>query len=47
MDIPKCCGKKMDVEVETSSFYEIKCSSCGDRVFMKKDSAHKPQLIDD
>lgn len=47
MDVPKCCGEKMEKLIETSRFAEMECSVCGDVVFVKKDKTEKPQLIDD
>ncbi len=47
MDMPKCCGKNMSIEMETSTYYEMVCPNCGDRVYIKKEQSAMPQLIDD
>jgi hypothetical protein len=46
MNIPKCCGKEMQLNVETSNFIEVQCKLCNDVVYLKK-VAEKPQLLDD
>lgn len=47
MSLPKCCGEQMETSVETVKFVEVRCRECGDTVFVKKDEADKPQLLDD
>lgn len=37
----------MKITVETARFYEVGCLECGDTVFIRKQEAEKPQLIDD
>ncbi len=46
MTVPKCCGKMMEINVETSSFVEVQCRVCNDVVYVKKE-AEKPQMLDD
>ena len=46
-EIPKCCGKKMIISLEGIKFIEARCESCGDMVYIKKEEAHKPQMLDD
>ncbi len=45
--VPKCCGKRMHVSLETSRFIETWCDVCGDVVYIKKDEIREPQLVDD
>ncbi len=47
MSLPVCCGKEMKVNVEVGRFIEVKCSGCGDVVYIKKYSQQKPVMIDD
>jgi predicted nucleic-acid-binding Zn-ribbon protein len=47
MAMPKCCGKEMETNVETSRFLEVRCAICGDTVFLKKEEAEGPQMLDD
>lgn len=47
MKLPKCCGKDMYITVETTRFYEVQCNECGDTVFIRKEGALKPQMLDD
>ena len=44
---PKCCGETMMVGMDTGKFLEVVCTHCGDVVYLKKDTAQKPQMIDD
>lgn len=44
-EIPECCGKRMDIERETNSFVMVKCSKCGEIIYIKKESG-KPKLIE-
>ena len=46
-EIPKCCGSKMKVDIETTTFIELLCKKCGDRIYIKKPGAPKPQMLDD
>ena len=47
-EIPKCCGKEMRINIETSRFVELRCEKCGDIVYVKKDAAtQKPVMLDD
>ncbi len=46
-NLPKCCGRDMKIQMETSKFLEVQCPRCKDTVFIKKDSVEKPQLLDD
>ena len=46
MELPKCCGKEMRINIETDRFIELRCSECGDVVFVKK-GAPPPQMLDD
>ena len=47
MKMPRCCEREMKVTVETSKFLETQCEVCGDVVYIKKDNALKPQMLDD
>jgi hypothetical protein len=47
VEVPNCCGKPMRVVVETGTYHEVQCDVCKDTVFLKKEEADKPQLIDD
>ena len=46
-DLPTCCGSSMKVKIETSTYIEVECKKCGDIVYVKKDKATKPLMIDD
>ncbi len=45
--IPKCCGRAMEIRMETPRFLELCCSYCDDAVYVKKDYVKGPQLLDD
>jgi len=45
--MPLCCGKKMVKFIETPSFIEVRCNSCGDSVYIKTGEIRKPDMIDD
>ena len=47
MSLPVCCGKRMAVSMEVGRYVETKCSSCGDVVYIKKDTGQKPVMLDD
>lgn len=47
MNLPRCCGEKMKVGVDTGKFLEVVCGQCDDVVYLKKGVAQKPQMIDD
>ena len=47
MELPKCCGDRMKINVETAKFLEMQCKKCGDIVYLKKDDIAKPVMIDD
>jgi hypothetical protein len=47
MTVPKCCGKRMRVNLETPRFIEVHCDVCNDIVYIKKDDVQEPQLLDD
>lgn len=44
---PVCCGKEMKINLETSRFVEVQCEKCGDIIYVKKNDAQKPILLDD
>lgn len=44
---PKCCGREMTPAMETIKFLELNCEVCGDVVYLKKDRAARPQMLDD
>ena len=46
MEIPKCCGKEMKIDIDTDRFIEVRCDVCGDVVFIKKETP-PPQMLDD
>jgi DNA-directed RNA polymerase subunit RPC12/RpoP len=47
-EIPKCCGRKMEISIETSRFIELQCKECGDIIYVKKeDTDQKPVMLDD
>ncbi len=37
----------MRVNINTTLFIELKCDSCGDFIYIKKDNLLEPELIDD
>ena len=43
----KCCNKPMKKNLETSRFIEMQCQHCGDVIYVKKDIAQKPVMLDD
>ncbi len=45
--IPRCCGREMIPVMETTKFLEVGCEICRDVVYVKKESAVKPQMLDD
>ncbi len=45
--LPKCCNRDMRLGLETAKFFEAHCDLCGDVVYVKKESAAKPQMLDD
>ena len=45
--VPKCCGKRMRVNLETTRFIEAWCDVCDDIVYIKKDEIKGPQMLDD
>ena len=45
--MPKCCGREMKISIETPRFIELQCEKCGDIVYVKKDAAQKPVMLDD
>lgn len=47
MQAPKCCGREMRPNMETPKFLEMGCDICGDVVYVKKDRAERPQMLDD
>jgi hypothetical protein len=47
MKMPTCCGREMVPVYDTSKFVEAHCGLCGDVVYVKKESAQKPELLDD
>lgn len=44
---PRCCGKEMKAGLETHKFLELSCDKCGDTVYIKKEAAARPQMLDD
>jgi len=47
MELPKCCGKSMDILLELGRFLEVKCKKCADTVYIKRYSNYKPVMLDD
>lgn len=48
MDLPKCCGKEMKINLELGRFVEVQCSKCNDTVYMKVEGhLKKPVMISD
>ena len=47
LQMPKCCGREMQPNMETLKFIEMNCGICGDVVYVKKEQAEKPQMLDD
>jgi DNA-directed RNA polymerase subunit RPC12/RpoP len=45
--LPDCCGKVMRLHAETTTLYEVRCDNCGDVIFVKKEKASKPTMLDD
>lgn len=35
-NLSKCCGKEMVTTMELGRFIEMKCTKCGDAVYMKQ-----------
>jgi hypothetical protein len=47
MKLPVCCGRNMEPLLETTKFLEVHCSRCNDVVYVKKEKAEKPRMLDD
>lgn len=47
LNTPKCCGREMKINIETTRFIELQCEKCGDVIYVKKDNAQKPVMLDD
>lgn len=47
LQVPTCCGREMQQNMETPKFVEMNCGVCGDVVYVKKDRAERPQMLDD
>lgn len=45
--LPKCCEKRMVIKTEGIRFVELMCGKCGDVIYVKKQDAQIPQLLDD
>ncbi len=46
VNIPSCCGKSMRIHAETPLHYEVRCDTCSDVVYIKKEKK-KPVMLDD
>ena len=46
-NIPNCCGKGMQIKLETATLYEVHCDICRDIVYIKKEKTAKPTMLDD
>ena len=44
---PECCGQQMTVRTDIGRFLEVFCEVCKDSIYIKKQDATKPQMIDD
>ena len=44
---PECCGQQMNVRTDMGRFLEVFCEVCKDSIYVKKQDAAKPQMIDD
>ena len=44
---PVCCGIEMAVDIETTTYLEVRCIKCGDTVYLKKENDTRPQMVDD
>lgn len=47
MKLPKCCGRRMNITLDTGRFWEVACDICRDVVYVKKSDMPKPQMLDD
>ncbi len=47
MQRPRCCGRDMNLGLETLKFWEAHCDVCGDVVYVRKNKVEKPQMLDD
>ena len=45
--LPICCGRQMQIKIETVRFYEVECENCKDTVYIKKNAELKPVMLDD
>lgn len=45
--MPNCCGRDMQIKLETATLYEVHCGICGDIVYIKKEKTAKPTMLDD
>ena len=46
-EIPACCGKTMRIHVEMPLHYEVRCDTCDDVIYVKKEKKNKPVMLDD
>ena len=44
---PSCCGQPMKIKTDLGRFMEIHCEVCNDIIYLKKQDAAKPQMLDD
>lgn len=47
INMPKCCGRLMNIRVDLGKFWEAQCDVCSDTIYVRKSGALKPQMLDD
>ena len=47
IEIPECCGRKMNIILDLGRFWEAHCNVCNEVVYIKKTEMPKPQMISD
>ena len=45
--MPRCCGQEMQAKLDLGKFWEVRCDTCNDVVYIKKSDIPKPQMLDD
>ena len=44
---PQCCGHDMRIKTDLGKFLEVCCDVCSDVIYVRKQDASKPQMLDD
>ena len=47
MNMPKCCGREMNLRIDLGKFWEAQCDVCSDTIYIKKKEIPKPQMLSD